>query len=50
MMLLSHACLIHWSWPSARRLVATKGLAQAWGRGPDSQQLEEQPRTQTPKS
>lgn len=46
MMLLSQACLIHWSWPSARRLVATKGLAQAWGRGPDSQQLEEQPRTQ----
>lgn len=50
MMLLSQACLIHLSWPSAQRLMATRGLAQAWGRGPDSQQLEEHPRNQTPKS
>ena len=50
MMLLSQACLIHLSWPSAQRLMATRGLAQAWGRGPDSQQLEEHPRSQTPKS
>lgn len=30
MKLLSQACLIHLSWPSAPRLMATRGLAQAW--------------------